>query len=486
MLSRRKLFTLGGVAGAAVLLPKALESSAVTRETPPGPGHTHHSTSPKTVVSTRAPVAPFSARMPVPQVLRPIAQLPEADVYELAIRQIEAEILPGVRTPVLSYGNQFVGPTIRAKSARRTLITFRNRLEAPSNVHLHGGHVPAVSDGHPMDLIQPGGAKLYNYPNRQQGATLWYHDHSHHTEAEHVFRGLHGAYLLEDDSERHLGLPGGEYDIPILLRDAAFDESGALVFAEPEYRTTLLANGKPSPYFPVAARKYRLRLLNVSTHRDFTLSLGGVEMTQIATDGGLLPAPVPRSTLLLSPGERVEIVVDFSRHPLGTQLVLADTTGPVLRFDVVRRARDNSRVPDRLRELPPLPEATATREVVLGFGFVGDVPMGLINGRPFDPDRIDAKIKLGTTEIWRITNGDVEYQVPHNFHTHLVQFRVLDRDGNPPLPGETGRKDTVHIRPGESVRVQATFGDYTGRFLYHCHLLEHSQMGMMAQMEITR
>ncbi|GIH67791.1 multicopper oxidase family protein [Sphaerimonospora thailandensis] len=489
MLSRRRLLTLGGLAGGAMLLPGAGLSRANAGGT--GGNHLHHHGAQRPPLARTPGVGPFSVRMPVPQELTPLISSSKLDVYQLTMRPANVEILPGVSTRALTYNGAFVGPTIRARSGRRTIVTFGNRLGEAANVHLHGGKVPASSDGYPMDVIHPGLARMYDYPNDQPGATLWYHDHSHHTEAEHVYRGLHGFYLLQSDDEQRLGLPSGQYDVPIMLRDALFDDSGALVFdpTDPFNRPTLLANGRPQPYFPVAARKYRLRLLNGSTHRVFELDLGGVEMTQIASDGGLLPEPVTTTNLTISSGERVEVVVDFSAHPVGSQLVLNDVSGPVLRFDVVQKAVDRSSVPDRLRALPPVPQATNTRQMTLSLDPVNI--QALINGRPFDHTRVDAQIRRGTTEIWRITNSDTDvggsgFGLPHNFHMHLVQFRVLDRDGRPPLPGESGLKDTVLIQPGESVRVQATFGDYLGRYLYHCHMLEHSALGMMGQFEIVR
>jgi FtsP/CotA-like multicopper oxidase with cupredoxin domain len=157
----------------------------------------------------------------------------------------------------------------------------------------------------------------------------------------------------------------------------------------------------------------------------------------------------------------------------------------VLRFDVVRTAADDSRVPSTLRPLPALPPATVTRDVRFSFDISGPVPVGLVNGKEFDPNRVDFAIKRGTTEIWNVTNADpIEWGADHNFHLHLVQFRVLSRDGGPPSQDDMGRKDTVHLPPGKSVRVQATFGDFTGRYVFHCHLLEHSSLGMMAQLEI--
>jgi spore coat protein A len=487
MLSRRHFLALGGAVGTAALITGREMTRADAGQ--PGalsqPGHQHGA---PTGAAVATAVTPFSVRMPTLPVLSPVASRFGTDLYRLPVRAANVEILPGLSTPALTYGGRFVGPTIRARAGRRVLVSVGNEHDMPTNVHLHGGHVAASNDGHPLDVIEPGRSRLYEYPNGQQGATLWYHDHSHHMEAEHVYRGLAGFYLIEDDSERELRLPGGPYDVPIALRDALFDANGALVFGgNPAFRDVILANGRPSPYFPVARRKYRFRLLNSATERIFTLSLGGQEMTQIASDGGLLPAPVARTQLRLGSAERTEIVVDFSRHPIGTQLVLEDTRGPVLRFDVVREASDSSRVPDALRPLPALPAATVERDVVLSsaFGPTG-IPVGMVNGKPYDPARNDVQVTRGDTEIWRIRNADVDFGgFMHTFHLHLVQFRVLNRDGTPPGPDDRGLKDTIVMPPGTTARVQATFRDFLGKYVYHCHFLEHSSIGMMAQMEIV-
>lgn len=490
MLTRRRLLVLGGLAGGAALTPMT-RGLFTEPEQQARPMHVHDHGGRVPAVRTGATAAPFSVAMPLPPVLAPAISMPGFDLYRLAVQPATTEILPGVTTPVLTYGGQFTAPTIRARQGRRTLVTVDNKLGHEANVHLHGGRVPAASDGYPMDLIADGKSRTYDYPNAQPGATLWYHDHTHHMEAEHVYRGMHGFYLVEGADEQQLGLPAGAYDVPILLRDALLDDKGGLVFdpADPYNRPTLLANGKAQPYFGVAARKYRLRLLNGSTHRIFELTLGeGVEMTQIATDCGLLPAPVQVTKLVLSSGERAEVVVDFSRVPLGGRLILNDVSGPVMRFDVVRRAFDRSRVPDTLRAMPALAAATQTRQLTLSLDPVNI--RALINDQVFDPNRVDMQVKRGSSEIWQVTNSDTNvggsgFGVPHNFHTHLAQFRLLDRDGKPPLPGEAGWKDTVLIQPGETVRFQASFGDYLGRYVYHCHMLEHSALGMMGQMEIV-
>ncbi|MEV5322741.1 multicopper oxidase family protein [Nonomuraea sp. NPDC052634] len=487
MVKRRDLFKLGALAGGAAVIPAlAAQDTGVQAFARPA-GHHHHAAA---VFRGRAAAAPepFTVRLPLPPVLKPSAVLADADVYRLTTRPAVAELLPGLRTPVLTYGGSFVGPTIRATTGRRVIVHHTNALETGTSVHLHGAHVPAAHDGFPTDLIAPGTTRTYEYANQQAAATLWYHDHAHHMEAEHVYRGLHGFYLLEDPGERALKLPRGSYDIPIMLTDARFAEDGGLVFIMDDSgnRTTLLANGRPAPYLPVAGRRYRLRLLNASNMRVFQLRLaGGEELVQVASDGGLLPAPAPTDTITLSAAERADVVIDFSRYPEGTKLVLDDVLSgqPVLRFDVGERERDDSRVPSELRPQDPLPEATIERDVTLAY----DVDLGwfTINGKLFDPERVDFTINEGSTEIWRIHNSADPIGVPHNLHVHLVQFQVLDRDGVPAGPQERGPKDTVALAPGETVRVKATFADHRGRYVFHCHQLDHSSMGMMAVFEVV-
>ncbi|MFF0554297.1 multicopper oxidase family protein [Streptomyces sp. NPDC004311] len=437
---------------------------------------------------------PFTVRMPLPAVLSPISTLGGQDTYTVTIKETAREIIPGAQTKVLTYDGHFPGPVLRARSGRKVVIRHRNQLTMPVAVHLHGGNVSPDNDGGPMDTVAPGASRIYSYPNQQPAAGLWFHDHAHHMESEHVFRGLSGTYLLSDDTERSLPLPAGQYEVPIALRDARFDDTGQLVYVMDDVfgRTTILANGRPTPYFEVAARKYRFRLLNSSNMRFFQLRLSdGGRITQIGTDGGLLERPFTTDTIGLSPAERADVVIDFSRYPVGTRIVLENTLGPgtpdqvgkVLRFDVVRTAPDPSRIPDVLRTLPPMAKATVERTVVLSMDEDGrQEPRGFMDGQVWDPQRIDQTITHGTSEIWTVTNTNK--LAPHNFHMHLIQFRVLERNGAPVSPAEAGLKDTVRLFPGETVRLHATFDTYRGTYVYHCHLLDHSAMGMMANLRI--
>jgi len=491
MLQRRHVLAIGtlAVTGGVIASSRLAEAEESTDVAITAANHHQQHPGAATGRIIEPGIAAFTTRMPVPAELRPVRSYGSYDYFEHTLQSADVEILPGVSTAALTYGGSFIGPTIRVKSGRRARVNFRNDLDHPANVHLHGGHVPAGSDGYPMDTIAPGRSRLYDYPNRQPATTLWYHDHTHHMEAEHVYKGLHGFYLIEDDAERKLGLPSDEYDVPLMIRDAAFDDDGQLffdAFGDPySTRLTSMANGKVRPYFPVANRRYRFRILNASNHRSFHLRLNGAEMVQVGSDGGLLPKPVPLTELVLSPAERADVVIDFGRHPIGAKLVLGSELGPIVRFDVTQRTRDTSRVPAVLSPLPPLTRAAKEREITLGLS--PDQQWFWIDGKPFDENRVDITIKRGTTEIWKITNlDDVFGGIEHSFHIHLVQFRVLDRDGVAPPPGETGLKDTVVIPAGTSVRVQATFADYPGLYTYHCHLMEHSStFQMMAQMEIV-
>ncbi len=288
MLNRRGVLAAGGIAAGVFGVPKLLAPAEGHEDSAHG---MHQFQESKTFSGPRPEIVPWTRPMPVPPVLKPLVSTPKQEIYQLSIERTTAEILPGLRSPVMGFGGQFTGPTIRAKTGRKTLILVQNRMDEAANVHLHGGHVPAEHDGHPKDLVEPGRIRLYRYPNSQQGATLWYHDHSHGSEAAHVYLGLHGAYVIEDDSERPLNLPSGAYDVPIMLRDIQFDSSGnIIVFDDPAKRTIVLANGVPQPYFEVAARRYRFRLINTANQRVFKLRLTGDSFTHIGSDGGLLDA----------------------------------------------------------------------------------------------------------------------------------------------------------------------------------------------------
>jgi len=488
MASRRELLNLGVASG---VLAATGGLAALFRETRPPAAY---AAAPATGAAPSPAVPPFSVPLTVPPTLRPVRRSARADYYEVAMRPGRAGILPGRHTDVLTYDGGFPGPTIRARSGRTVVVRQRNLLREPVSVHLHGAATAEADDGSPMNTIAPGASRTYTYANEQSNATLWMHDHAHHLEAEHLYRGLSSLYLLTDRTEERLALPAGRYDIPLMLRDARFDENGQLVYDMDDAagRDTILVNGRPWPRLAVQARKYRFRLVNTSNMRIFVLGLAdGGEIVVVGGDGGLLAQPVAAPVLVLSPGERLDVVIDFSRYAAGTQVVLTNYVGPgpmdrvgqIMRFDVGERAPDRSAVPATLATLAAPAAPTVRRDVELRMDEPGAGVGAYVNGKSFDPARIDTEIRWGTTEEWTVRNANVT--IPHNFHMHLVRFRIVERDGAPVPPVESGWKDTVLLWPGETVKLVATFDSYRGVFPYHCHMVDHSAMGMMAQMRIS-
>jgi spore coat protein A len=454
--TRRDAFERGVASFAALCL---LPAAATRSQTSAG----------KRAVAAAA-LEPFQADLQIPPTLVPVSSTATEDRYEMAIGDARAEIIPGTLTPT-------------------TVIRQTNRLGFNQNVHLHGGLVPEDSDGHPMQLIAPGGSYTYTYPNSQDATTLWYHDHAHGLSARTMFYGLAGFYILEDDLEAELELPSGDFDVPLAIQDRSFNADGTLRYTENVDEgflgDTIVVNGSVSPRFSVKRALYRLRFLNASNARQYRLELGGAPMIQIAGDGGLLEAPVQRTAVPLAPAERVDVIVDFRRFAAGTQVQLTNalgtgSTAAVMRFDVTSRRANSGRVPTRLRPREEIPAPSATRRWELVFGTSG-VPQWELSGLGFVMDRIDARPRLGTTERWLFVNRSHRL---HPMHLHGVHFRVLDRSIGSVHPGDRAWKDTVMVDLDETVIVQPSFTAYPGRFVFHCHNLEHQEKAMMLQMEV--
>jgi spore coat protein A, manganese oxidase len=451
--------------------------------------------------------APFGRPLAVPPVLAPTSSDAAADYYDLHVAEAVAEIFPGQSTRVITFNGMSPGPTIRARAGRRSVISVHNGLPettlgaAPGTtvIHLHGGHTPAADDGFPTDYINPGASRIYTYPNDQLPATLWYHDHTMDFTGPHVWFGMAGFYLLSDDFEDSLNLPAAAYEIPLVIQDRQFDSDGALRYTynrNGETGATILVNGVVQPYFEIAQRKYRFRVLNGSNARFYRLALGnGQSFAVLGMEGGLLPAPVQVSSITLAPAERADIVMDFSALALSSNVTLnntlvsgASTAYNVMRFDVTSTANDTSELPSTLRPLTRLDPAAATvqRDFTLsgGMGMMGGGTW-TINGAAFDPNSVMAQPRLGAVEIWRFTNNGMMMGMDHPIHIHGAMFQILDINGASPPATHAGWKDTVVVPAGGSARLMVQFRDYTGKYVMHCHILEHEDRAMMARFDVV-
>ena len=442
----------------------------------------------------RSPFASFQRDLPIAPELSPSSSTQGVDVYDIDIKESLAEILPGFETPIYGYEGLYPGPTIRARKGRTAVVQPAQPLSFDSNVHLHGGHVPAAHDGHPMDVIAPGAGFDYTYPNDQDAAFLWYHDHAHGRTARTLYDGLVGTYLLHDEREEELELPRDEYDVPLVLADHAFNRDGSFRYAENVdlgFRgDTILVNGAVAPRMRVERRIYRLRFLNASNARSYDLRLGqGRTMLQIASDGGLLERAGPAVGLPAAPGRADRGARRLPRLPAGVRDRALQRGGRDVdqERDALRRRRgggsEDARIPTgRMRTLERLPEPNASRRWDLSLATGTGVQWQIAN-RGFDPARIDARPRLGTTELWQWHNPSNRV---HPMHLHGMLFRVVERSSGVIHPGERAWKDTIGVLPGETVTVQPWFTPYEGRYVFHCHALEHGDKAMMLQLEVVR
>jgi len=455
---------------------------------------------------------PYEARLKLPEVLRPVRSDATTDFYEITMREAEAEIIPGYSTPVWGYNGLYPGPTILAREERRVSVTHTNNLPVSTSVHHHGAYVDGDSDGHPLDLIPPGGRKEYKFGNQQCARTQWYHDHAMHITSTNVYKGLAGLYIIKDETEEALALPRGEYDVPLVIQDRLFRSDGSF-FYPPDAADDndgfegdiVVVNGAAQPRFEVGTCAYRFRVLNGSNARVYDLAFSdGRPFTVIATEGSLLRQPVSVTTLPISPAERYEIVADFTNDPVGTKVVLEnrrvdrdEPTREIMRFDVARAETHEGGVPDELvpedlqyddTHLPPEPNNVARRRE---FRFERSNSQFTINGLVFDGNRIDANPREGDTKVWTVYNNSGGWV--HPVHIHLVNFKILDRNGSPPHPWETGWKDTVFVGEGEEIRLIMRWpkvpvtdepGSFSHKYVFHCHNLEHEDHDMMAQIGV--
>jgi len=485
-------------------------------------------------------LAKFVDPLPIPEIAKPVGlrsapvTLAKVPYFQIPMREVACKLhrdLPPTR--LWCYGSSMPGPTIETRSGRPLAIAWPNQLpakhflpidhtlhgaeadqpEVRGVVHVHGAKAPPQSDGYPEDWYVPGKSRTYFYPNSQDAAALWYHDHAMGINRLNIYAGMFGLFLIRDDFEAALNLPQGRYEIPLALCDRLLKQDGSLDYPDsgdpahpwvPEvFGDVMIANGKAFPFLDVEPRRYRFRVLNASNGRFFHLSLSNEQkLYQIGTDQGLLPAPVPLDRSLLAPGERADWIIDFAGLS-GQKIVLQNDAFQVLQFRVGQaKSPDSSVLPASLRPVPKTPEAAAikTRPLALieKLTLKGESMQMLLANTPWHMP-ITENPALDTTEIWSLINTTDD---SHPIHLHLVRFQILDRRRfepffyqqtgevrytgpvTPPAPEEAGWKDTVRADPKMVTRIIVRFEGYVGRYVWHCHVLEHEDNEMMRPYEV--
>lgn len=429
----------------------------------------------------------------------------------------EGEVNRGAAENMQTIPGSYLGPILHARKGQRVRIQYENAIPQASIIHWHGMHVPESADGHPHLAIPEGGSYQYDFTVMDRAGFYWFHPHPHGNTGEQVMRGLAGLFIVNDDEEEALGLPSGDYDILLVIQDRYFSKDNQFKYNKNDVAVfgfmgnRYLVNGQPDFVLPVATRPYRLRLLNGSNARLYALRLSdGRPLQVIGTDGGLLEQPVARVFITLASAERRELWIDFSNYSVGDEVFLEDfdPTEPdneqkvktVVTFRIDREGVSDLALPRQLTPLNLHDEAQAvnrsnprTFELTMGMGMQWQ-----INGKKFNLTAVDPneKVKLGDLEIWEFINNSAHMgAMPHPMHIHGLQFQVLGRESAPNFrlgneaihegSVDQGWHDTTLVLPGERVRVLLKFEDFEGLYMYHCHILEHEDMGMMRNYQVS-
>lgn len=467
--------------------------------------------------------------------------IPDVEIGLQAI-PLEISLFPGQMTRVWTYQGtvisgsseslqilpgSYLGPIIRVRQGQNIRIHFTNALPEASVIHWHGLRVPSEMDAHPRYLTNPGQTYLYEFEVKNRAGTYWFHPHPDGRTGLQVHNGLAGLFLVSDDETSALKLPSGEFDIPLVIQDRVVDANNQFLYEgngmmhgmDGFLGDRILVNGKPDYTLSVFTRAYRMRLLNGSNSRIYKLAWSnGMPMTVIGTDGGLLETPVWRNYIMLAPGERVEIVVDFRKLSVGDTVKLLslefkgvemgmmsgnqllENGAPFKVMSVVVERKEKQKkfaVPTKLSTIPRYRlEDAINRDRPRTFGTSMQHMTWLLNGRPFEMNDVAENeiVQFGTMEVWNLVNdpgsrGMMGMSMAHPIHIHGVQFQVLERQiatgfttGWETVRAgyvDNGWKDTVMLMPGERVQLLLRFEDFPGLFVYHCHNLEHEDRGMM-------
>ena len=416
----------------------------------------------------------------------------EGIVYNIEAQEGSTEFFDGYQTETYGYNGSFLGPVIRVNRGETVKIRTSNKLSDETTFHWHGLELPGEADGGPHQNLKSGESKIIEFKVDQEASTLWFHPHPEGKTSEQVYKGLAGLIYIDDENSKSLGLPSdyGVNDIPLIIQDKKFDDHKQLNYqkAKNEDGTigdALLINGTLNPKLTVNNEKVRLRILNGSNARNYTFKLStGNSFVQIATDGGFLNKPVTLNEITLTPSERAEIIVDFSGYDSASDVALINEDETILLpFAINNQLIVSRNIPESLNDFAVTDEERnlpiSKKLELFGMG-----NMVTINGKQFDMERIDFTQKQGVTEIWEIYNKpDMMGGMIHPFHIHGTQFKIISVDGIEPPENEHGWKDTVAIQPGEKIKLAVKFKN-KGIYMFHCHVLEHEDNGMMGQVKV--
>ena len=430
----------------------------------------------------------------------------------------QGQVMSGPDDALITIPDTYLGPIFNVKTGQTIQVHFTNELPEPSIVHWHGLHVPVEADGHPRLVIETGETYIYDFTVADRAGTYWYHPHPHGRTGVQAYAGLAGLFIIHDENELSLGLPSGDYDLPIVIQDRSFDEKNQLLYGGNGMMdqmmgflgNQILVNGQAEFSLPVETRPYRLRFLNGSNSRVYKLAWDdGTPITILGTDGGLLEEPVQRDYITLAPAQRVELWVDFSKDKVGSEKSLVSlpftaygggSTYTLFSAQIEKDVNVSAPLPQKLSSIISHDEEKAVnrlspRSIVMA---MGSGMQWSLNGRTFEMDSVDKDeiVKLGDLEVWEFKNqsngmgmGMMNESLPHPMHVHGLQYQIIEReiDEDRRDAWETlkegfideGWHDTVLVMPGERVKILLKFKDFTGLYLYHCHNLEHEDMGMM-------
>ena len=443
----------------------------------------------------------------------------------LTLQNGTTQFYSGQTTNTMGANDNILGPTLILNQGDFVNFTVNNQIADTTTIHWHGLHVSSENDGGPHTTIAPNTAWSPSFTILDKAATYWYHPHLHHYTDKHVSKGIAGMIIVKDTEEAALSLPR-TYDVddfPLVIQTKDFDIDNQIV-VHSNSDDVVMVNATIDPFLDVPSQVVRCRVLNGSSQRAFNVGLSNNQtFYQIASDGGLLSAPVQLTRLLLAPGERAEILIDFSGMNGQTAFLksyaselpngIYGATNPgmgagmtmtgynpnplngadfdILQFNIgVQTVNPITSIPSSLVTVSPIPEINSNITRTLTFT---PVTMGpnqlngefLINGATMDLNVINYTIPFDNTEIWELTNQSA---ISHPFHIHDVQFYILTRNGVVPPANEQGRKDVVLVKPQETVRFIAkfeTFSTETVPYMYHCHLLTHEDGGMMGQFIVS-